>query len=306
MIDIKILTFLTLAKLRSYTKTAEALNMTQPAVSQHIKNIEKTYQVLLFNRNNKSVSLTEQGEVFYNYAEQLYYCNESLLHFLKSKETIQQYSISMNHTIAEDIGARIISEHHHRFPEISYSIRVENMPELLERLNKRDICLALVEAPFDKKKYPHVFLKKDSLYVVSAKENQLSPNGKITIQQLMQQPLIQQEPRSGSRTIFENALFSFGYSISDFKSVLEVNSIRFIKKMILQNMGVAILSYERIRHEIEHDMVNYYEIEDMPLHREFHILYNKTHETEPFITSFIRIATQINIHDPQDLTLKPW
>lgn len=307
MIDPKIETFLVLARVANYTETSKILNITQPAISQHIKYLEQTFGCKLFNRNTKKVQLTNDGKKFYKYAQKLYLINQELNHSMMHLQHIEKKMyIGSTRTMAEDIVPDILEQFHQIYPFISFNVIIDNANTITDLLNKKEIALALIDGPIDKCLYETYKLKDDLLYVISAKSNPLSQKKYVKIEDILNQPLIAREPGSSSRKIFENSLLNMGYSFSDFNTIIEVNSVRFAKKMVIKNMGISIISFERIRHEIEHDLLNYYEIEGMQSKRDCNIVYLKDSRNIDFITQFIEIAKKTDIITPKKLPTKPW
>lgn len=138
MLDFRVDTFIELCRTRNYTKTAENLHMTQPAVSQHIKYLEEFYGCKLFNYNKKVLTITEQGEALYKYL--LTMSSDAN----KIREEIKNIDISKKNlhfgatfTIGEFIIPKIISEISSKYPEINISFIIRDTSELLEELKKR-------------------------------------------------------------------------------------------------------------------------------------------------------------------------
>ena len=307
MIDPKIETFLVLARVENYTQAAAVLNITQPAISQHIKHLEETFGCKLFNRNTKKVELTNEGKKFYRYAQQLSLINQELNKSMLNLHRIEKkIAIGSTRTMAEDIVPDILEQFHKIYPHIAFHVIIDNVNTITDLLNKKEIALALIDGPIDRRLYETFKLKDDLLYVISAKSNPLSQSGYVRIEDLIDQPLITREPGSSSRIIFENSLLNMGYSLSDFNIIIEVNSVRFAKKMVSRNMGISIISYERVRHEIEHDLLNYYELEGLQSRRDCNIVYLKDGKHLDFIDQFIEVAKKTDYITPKVLPTKPW
>lgn len=127
MLDNRLYTFLTLCETRNYTKTAEKLNMTQPAVSQHIKFLEDYYQVVLIAGKGKDFSLTEEGKALQEYAKTLKSNSErilSLLHRIKNRAKPLNFGATL--TIGEYMIPPIIHRIFREEPETDISMFVEN------------------------------------------------------------------------------------------------------------------------------------------------------------------------------------
>jgi len=100
MIDIKLITFLIVAETRNFTRAAKILNMTQPAVSHHIKLLEEYYQVTLFHKKNKQMELTEEGRILLKYGREVVRLNNTVKSILDNKSSIiKKYNLGATLTI---------------------------------------------------------------------------------------------------------------------------------------------------------------------------------------------------------------
>lgn len=307
MIDPKIITFITLARVQNYTQTAKILNLTQPAISQHIKLLESHFNCILFSRTTKKIVLTREGKKLYSYAQKLVHCNNELKTAMQNSHFIDQtICVATTHTMAEDIVPDILEKYHKLYPNVFMRVVIGNIDSIYKMLNAKEAVIALIDGPIDKTKYTTFKLRDDTLYVISSKDNNLSSSKFVTIQDIINQPFISREIGSSTRAVFENSLVNMGYSINDFNKVLEVNSVRFIKKLVSRNIGISIMSYERIRHEIEHDMLNYYLLEGMQSKRECNIAFLKDSTKMSVINDFIDVAKTIDYITPKKLPTKPW
>lgn len=225
--DIRLNTFITLSKTKSYTKASKLLDITQPAVSQHIKYLEYYYGVSLIEKNSKGIELTEEGKVLLEYAEkiELLYC--AIENRLRNKSAIvKTYSIRASMTIGGYVLPPILGQYKKLYPNIDILLHVNNTEEILNRLVKGSIDFGIIERAFNKDKFKYEKFKDDNL--VLAKE--------IIIDQLLKENMILREKGSGIRELTEERFKAYGIEISSFKGLMEIGSISAIKSLIENNM----------------------------------------------------------------------
>ncbi|MDF2822401.1 MAG: hypothetical protein K0R15_2849 [Clostridiales bacterium] len=216
MLDNRLHTFLTLCETCNYTKTAQKLNMTQPAVSQHIQFLENYYQVVLILRKGKNFSLTEEGESLQQYVRTLKANSERILPLLhRIKNHVRPLNFGATLTIGEYTIPPILYQIFKEDLE-SISMFVENTHVLQKMLWKGKIDFALLEGHFDKNQFEYKLISNETFIGVCSPENKVA--SKLNdLEELLEQNLILREPGSGTRDILEQALYNQNLSIKDFK-----------------------------------------------------------------------------------------
>lgn len=285
MIDIRLLTFLTVAKTKSYTKSAEVLNITQPAVSQHIKFLEEEYGVKLVKKCGRGIELTEEGLILLQYAEKIEALYRALEMKLKNKSSIiKKYNLGASMTIGGYVLPHILAEYKKIYENINILLQVNNTEEILEKLINGKLDFALIEGPFDKNKFKYKKLKDDELVLAVSNENKFAKETKVSIKDILSGSLILREKGSGTRKIFENKIIELGYSLNDLNGCMEIGSISAIKSLIELNLGYSVISKETIKKEIAQGIIKAVAIKDVRIFREFNFVYL---QEDDFINSFM-------------------
>ncbi|WP_288304802.1 LysR family transcriptional regulator [uncultured Fusobacterium sp.] len=275
MLDFRVETFLELCKTRSYTKTAENLHITQPAVTQHIKLLEDFYKCKLFNYNKKTLSMTEQGKRLYKYLLTLSAdakkIQDEISEYSSSEETVY---FGATLTISEYAMPKIIEEVAREFPDININFMIRDTKELLNELKNGNIEFALIEGFFEKTDYEsHVFAKESFIGVCSSK-NKLALK-KCTFEDLFKERLILREPGSGSRDIFEKILYENNLSINNFKHKYEIENINVIKELVLNDIGISFLYKKAVENEVKSGKLSVIQINNKEEEREFNFVFMK-------------------------------
>lgn len=282
MLDFRVKTFIELCRTKNYTKTAENLHMTQPAVTQHIKYLEEFYKCKLFNYNKKVLTITEQGKMLYKYLLTLSSderkIQEEILEVGCLKRTL---NFGATLTIGEYAMPRIVEGLSKRFPDININFKIRDTKELLEDLQNGKIEFALVEGYFEKTDYEsYVFTKEKFVGICSAK-NSLA-NQKCNFEDLLDKRLILREEGSGSRDIFEKILYDNNLSIKNFKNKYEIENINVIKELVKKDVGISFIYKKAVEKEIENEKISIIDIKNNDEEREFNFIFlkNSFHKKE--------------------------
>ena len=291
MTDPKLVTFIKVSMLKSYTRTAELLNLTQPAVTQHIKQLEEHYGVRLIMKKGRQIFLTEEGELLLKYAKELEANSLLLERILKNKSAlVKRYTIGATMTIGEFVLPRLLGGYKHKHGNIDVIMQVHNFEEILTRLGNGEYDLGIVEGPFSKGKFNCRKMRDDELVLIAAPESGFF-RGIAGIEEVIYNGrLILREKGSGTRMIFENKLRELGYDPAEMKIYMEVGSIGAIKSLVEANLGYTVISREAVTREAEAGTLKIIPIRGVSMMREFNFIYpeNRPEEfTEDFMSFLV-------------------
>ncbi len=275
MLDNRLQTFLTLCETCNYTKTAQKLNMTQPAVSQHIQFLENYYQVTLISSKGKNFSLTDEGRALQEYVRTLYANSERILPLLhRIRNHTKPLIFGATLTIGEYTVPPILLKLFKEDPETNISMFVENTYILQKMLWDGKIDFALLEGHFNHNQFEHKELSNEPFVGVCSPNNKIATTA-TNLEGLLDQNLILREPGSGTRDIFEHALYNQNLSIDDFKQKIEIGNISAIKELCHQNMGITFLYREAIKKEVSQGYLKEIPIQNFNVTHPFNFVYLK-------------------------------
>lgn len=239
MLDYRVETFLAVCKHMNYTKTAEALAITQPAVSQHIRYVEQEYGIKAFDTSGKRIRITPEGEKLLQALSTMDHDIQYLKEALHEKKR-SSLAFGVTLTVGEFIIGNKIGDYLSRHPDVSLKMFVANTSELLEMLDEGSIDIALVEGYFSKNQYDHLTYSKEP-YIGICSPSHLFSQGVVSLEQLIDTTLITREIGSGTREILERALETCNYKIDDFAHIVEVSNINVIKSFVEKNCGISFM-----------------------------------------------------------------
>ncbi len=282
MIDYKIKTFLALCKNMNYTQTANELNMTQPAVTNHIKQLEKTYSCNLFEYKNRVLTKTKQAEILQNYAISAQYNNKKLQDALNAKKA-PILNIGATKTIGEYcINNQILKLLKNEDIELNFV--VENTKDLLLKLKNYELDFIFVEGVYNKTEFESEVYKAGNLVGICSVNHKFA-NKTVDISEIMQQTVILREQGSGTREVFERVIQNHNYSINDFEKKHTTNSFKTIVKLVKNNTGISFV-YEDVFNKC--DNVQKFNIKGVIAEHSLECVYLKNTQKSLYLKYFIK------------------
>ena len=275
MLDFRIYTFLEVCKYMNFTKAAEALHITQPAVSQHIRYIEEYYQTRLFTFQGKKPVLTETGEyllhAFTTLSHDQVYLKEQLLSMQKKKPAL---IFGATLTIGEYVMPRFLIEYQTRHPDTVLTMITANTHELLDRISDGEIDFAIVEGYFDKTQYDYLTFSSEP-YIAVAGTPLFEDCRPCSLSELLDQMLIVREPGSGTREILEKHLEARNLSIHDFSGVSEIGNIPALKAVVSAGLGITFLYRSAAEEELKNGILFDVTPENFSITHDFTLIWQK-------------------------------
>ncbi len=290
LMDIKLLTFIKVVELESFTRAGEALNITQPAVSQHIKVLERQYDVKLFHKKGKKITITEEGKVLHEYALQINRLYKSMNREMSNASSISKtYRVGSTLTIGGYVLPIMLGAYKKIKPNIDIILLVENTQTVLDKLFKGDIAFGVVEGSFDKAKVKHQRLKEDELILVVSPDHPFASLNCVTIDELIASRLILREYGSGTRQLFENELKKRNVFLDNI--YMEIGDINALISLVSANMGCTIISKEAVKDSLIRGSLVEVPLPELDLIREFNFVYIDDRYSE-IINDLIEVTTK--------------
>jgi len=273
LLDIRVDTFLSVCKNKSYTKAAEALNITQPAVTQHIQFLERHYGCKFFEYVNRGLKLTEEGELFYKHILQAKGSDQFIIRKLEEigqeKKTL---SFAATMTIGEFTLAPVLSDFVKTFSDYDITMYVDNTKTVLKMLMEGKILFAIVEGLFNKAEYETQLYKMSNFILVASAEDPIASKEGIYLDDLKDQTIIIREKGSGSREVLERGLFDRNYTLDSFKKIIEIGNVNVAKALIKSRVGLGFMYEDAVKEEIKKGELMEVKLKDFALRREFNFV----------------------------------
>lgn len=294
MVDSRFYSLLKVAELGNYTRAAEQLSLTQPAVSQHIRSLEDEFKVKIFERSNNKLHITHEGEIVLKYAKRIL-ALISNLHRALNNEKLQLKSLTLGitHTAESNAIAEALAKYANSRGGISLKIITDVAANLYDKLKNYEIDLAVVEGRTNDPALVHLTLDSDCLVLVVGPQHPLIRKSIVTVDDLKKERMILRLPDSGTRNLFVAALEAQNMSICDFNVMLEINNIATIKDLIRHNLGVSVLARSTCLDELKKKKIAVRPIEHLSMEREINIVYLRDFEHQGILKDIVRSYDEV-------------
>lgn len=277
MTDNKLLTLITLAEKKNFTRTAETLSLTQPAVSHQIQQLEAELDTVLVIRNKNEIILTEEGKIAVEFAKKILGLYAKMTSSVSDKEHhLTNLKIGITHTSESNVMMIVLAKVSTLIENLNITVITDTIKNLYDKLENYEIDLAIVEGKANPEKYNSLLLDTDSLVCVLSKDNRLAKKGALSIEDLKKEKMILRLPDSATRMLFDSTLVSINESVNHFNIILEVDNIATIKSLVRKNLGISILARSACLDEINKGKLKALPIENLSMIRETNIVYKKS------------------------------
>ena len=252
MQDFRVKTFLTVCRTLNYTRAAEELMLTQPAVSQHISYLEKEYGAKLFTYRHKKLELTRAGRVLRDALSTMAHDDKLLRERIAevAHGAQLQLRIGMTMTAGEYVVAHPLVRYLADHPDIQATVRSGGTQRLLTLMNAGEIDCAFVEGLFDKSSYAWNTFRTERLVAICAADHVFATEEPTSLEDLLSERLILREPGSGSRDVLTHALAKRNLTPAAFADACVVESLDIIKIFVAGDLGISFVYEAAVRREV--------------------------------------------------------
>lgn len=277
MLDAKLTTLLSVAEEKNFTRAAEKLSLTQPAVSGHIRLLEQELGCRIFNRGHGDLSLTAEGEIVVRYAARIRAVYQKMLTTLSDNEKhITRLRIGITHTAESNLITEVLAKYANQNKDITITIITDTISNLYSMMETYQLDLAVIEGKPTNPSLRYLMLDTDYLVCVLPIHHPLArQRTMVTLNELKNEPMILRLPTSGTRKLFEATLMSINESIDSFNVFLEVDNIATIKDLIRKEMGISILPKSACMDELKKGKIAVLPIENLSMLREMNLVYTR-------------------------------
>ena len=265
--------FETVARHLSFSRAAEELYLTQPAVSMQIKQLEANVSLPLFEQMGKQIYLTEAGNELFRYSR-------DILQRLSDLEVTLDELKGMDHgklniavvTTANYFAPHLMAKFCQRYRGVTVSLNVSNRESILKLLDDNAIDLAIMGQPPENLDITSQSFMENPLVVVAPPSHPLSKKLNITVKRLAQEVFLVREPGSGTRSAMERFFKQHGVRIN---TGMETDTTEAIKQAVQAGMGLGIMSQHTAELELETGRLKVLDVQGFPIVRYWHVVNRK-------------------------------
>ncbi len=253
MADRRLQVFHTVARLLSFTKAAEALHMTQPAVTFQVRQLEEQFNTRLFDRTHNRISLTEAGKRVYEYAHRIFDLYSEMDNAVREMtgDISGVLMIGASTTIAEYMLPALLGDFKKKYPDVNVQLKVSNSDGIVHMVENNVIDLGVVESPVMNKNLVVDVCRMDQLVAVVAPRHPLAEQESVRLEALLEYPYICREEGSGTREVIAEYMQEQGIHESQVQLSMELGSPESIKGAVEAGMGVSIVSFATVQKELK-------------------------------------------------------
>ena len=290
MLDQKYTTFLTAAELGSFTRAAEQLSLTQPAVSHHIGQLESQLNVTLFLRKRGRILLTPEGEIVLQYVRRMKALEKQMDAELRSADRrLTRLRVGITHTAESNLITEVLAKYGQENAGVSITIITDTIKNLYDAMDHFELDLAVVDSVSPSSELNSLMLDTDCIVCVLSNNNPLSRHAMVTLEDLKKERMILRLPSSATRKLFEAHLLSVGMSIDAFDVAMEVDNIATIKDLIRKDLGVSILARSACMDELRKGKLTALPIENLSMVRQMNLVYRKDFSHMELLYEILRL-----------------
>jgi len=253
MSDRRLQVFHAVARLLSFTKAADVLHMTQPAVTFQIRQLEDQFDTRLFDRTHNRVSLTEAGRIAFDYAERIFEQYAEMENAIRemTDDISGSLTIGASSTISEYMLPSLLGDFNAKTPDVRLRLRVSNTEGIVSMVENNVIDLGVVEGPVNNKNLIVEVCRQDDLVVIVKPNHPLAHKTSVKLSEVLDYPFICREEGSGTREVILEYMFNLGLDKHAMSNCLELGSPEALKGAVEAGMGLSIVSSVSISKELK-------------------------------------------------------
>ncbi len=286
--------FHTVAQLKSFTKAAQVMNLTQPAITFQIKKLEDHFQTRLFYRDANKISLTPSGKVLFRHVEII------LNEYENAKKEIAKVSGKLRGEIRIGIASllgkylmpKLIGHFKNEHSLIEISMLVGNSGKLIQELKEHALDLVIVSEPISAQHFIVRHFLDDELVVIINPYHKWAQREFIEMDDLLTESFVDREEGSGTREVFKNLLSTRNISLKNLNVIMTMGGSEAVKSAVESGVPYGIVSKMAVSREIEMGLLKQVKIKDVVLKRKFLIVYPPKQYNRHLITTFLDYISQ--------------
>lgn len=282
--------FINVAKHKSFSKAANSIFLSQPAISSHISSLEKDLKVQLFDRTSKEVILTPAGESFLKYAIDILNTRDKAVNYLSSfNDTINgKLHLASSSTPCNTIVPQLVKEFHSLYSNVVFNVTELNSGQIIENIIKFDSEIGIVGEFVNDEKIKCYKLTEDELVVIS--HPSLNLPDEISIKALLKNNFILREKNSATRKTFEEVLHKNHIDLNNITVAYNVNSLDTLFQFVKAGLGVSVVSNQVCKDYLASGLIKTSRIKNVTLTRNIYLVISSKRTLTPTATAFFNLC----------------
>lgn len=284
-------TFCRVAALKSFSRAADDLFLTQPTVSGHILSLERSLSLRLFDRTSREIRLTKAGEMFLRYASKILTVRKDLLNALSefSQGIRGELSLGASTIPGEYLLPRLMGDFKREHPRFTLSLKISDTKDIVQELLQGHIEFGLIGAKVDYSSLHYEKFEEDEIIVIAPSDHPLTRKRSVGFEDLLKEPWIIREEGSGTQMTVERVLRKKGKSLKDFNVAIEMGSTSSVKEGVKARLGLAFISRRAVEEELNRNLFTSITLEGLEsISRQIYIVSQRGKTVSPAGMEFLR------------------
>jgi len=281
--------FLKVAELGSFSRAADALFLTQPTVSEHVRTLEDELGVQLLDRLGRGTTPTKAGVLLLGYARRLLALSK------EARQAIEQFQGRMTGELVvggstipgEYVLPALIGAFRTKYPEVSIALRIAGSRQVQEWVEQGHVEVGVVGVMPSSRVLESRPLMDDDLILAVPPEHPWVARKTVTVEDVKREPLILRERGSGSRETLENGLKALGQALENFHVIAEIASTQAVKQAVRAGLGVSFVSRLAVEDECRAKLLACVKVRDLNVTRAFHVIVHRDRSRSPLAEAFL-------------------
>lgn len=281
--------FINLVDLGSYSKTAEKLDVTQPAVSMQIKNLEEKFSADLIYKEKGEVKLTPAGNAIYSEGKKMLKTWDNLLNKVEINRDrkVKRLNIASSTIPSQYFLPDLLAKLSQEKPGLKTKVKVGSSRSMIKKLENREVDLIIVGYKPENRKFKVVEAAEDSLRLIVPKNHPITKKEKVFLTDLKEENFLLSEDGSGTRKVLLDGLKKVGLNFNDLNIISELGCTEAVIASVQAGAGISFISKMASQKNSECARVEELKVEDLEIHRYFYLVFHKDREHDPIIKEFL-------------------
>ena len=283
--------FAKVAEMGSFSRAAEALHLTQPTVSEHIRALEDELGVRLLDRLGRGTATTRAGQLLLSYATRILALSR------EARQALEGYQGRMRGELVvggstipgEYLLPAVIGRFREKFPEVSTTLVIGASQAVVDWVADGRVELGVVGARLPQRGLEFHDLSPDEEVVVIPAGHPWQGRAQVTLEELVREPLLIRERGSGTRAAFESALERAGVDLASLRIAGEMGSNQAIKQAVKAGLGITVMSRIAVEEESRQGLLAYLRVQDLAVTRGFYVVTHRERLRSPVAEAFRRV-----------------
>jgi DNA-binding transcriptional LysR family regulator len=269
----------------SFSRAAEELYLSQPAVSQHIRQLEEYYGVKLFDQVGKQVVLTEVGTYLMNAAQQIFNQVDEIHQTISDLQNLRRGSLTVTADTAAGVYVvpPLLGWFHRAHPLVNIKLEVVNRRTVLQSVLKNETDLAVMGYPEQSPNLVADPFADNNLVVIASSDHPLAERSSINLQEYAEEPFLIREPGSGTRITLEKFATTHGITLN---VSMELGNNSAIKEAVAAGLGISVVSEATIILELKTKKLTILPVDHFPIVRQWFVVHSTQRALSPLAANF--------------------